>query len=52
MYLKAKYLKIIYSEQEISAAGLEDQVPTRVSNKGQKPTLAYLESDVVKVKRK
>ena len=45
-------MKVVSDKDELEAAGVNIHLPTRYSNMGQKPTLAYLDSDVIKVRHK
>ena len=48
----AKYVRVVCEDDQIEKAGVSKNLPTRYSNKGQKPTITYLETDTVKVQRK
>ena len=48
----AKYLKIIYSDEELEEEGVLNYLPIRNATTGRKPTTRYLSSDIIKRKRK
>ena len=43
----AKYMAVMMPEKEINKAGMDRFIPKRYTNKGPKPTVRYLESDVI-----
>ena len=42
-----KYIAVMMPEKEIEKAGMNEFVPRRYTNRGPKPTVRYLESDVI-----
>ena len=47
LLLMMKYIAVMMPEKEIEKAGMNKFVPRRYTNRGPKPTVRYLESDVI-----